>query len=268
MDGSRLATPEEILAWALWWTQVRGLEIFPCEPGGKRPAVRGGFKSATRNRIGILNWYEGRCAGFNLATPTGWPWHDVLDVEGCGKPGGDGWAAFGRLRAAGMLAGTHRLVGTPSHGLHAYFAGSQQRCGSLKAEHIDFKATGGYCLLPPSEVGGRPYVLIEERPPTGRVFDWEAAKYLLRPPRPRPVRAGGYRRGPGSARHLVGWLEGEIQGNRNNGLFWACCRALEAGDEAAVDDLADVALSAGLSRDEVGRTVKSAYRTVGNDQRV
>lgn len=55
-----------------------------------------------------------------------------------------------------------------------------------------------------------------------------------------------------------------MQGNRNNGLFWACCRALETGDEAVIAELADVALSAGLGEAEVRRTISSAYKKVGN----
>ena len=55
-----------------------------------------------------------------------------------------GWAAFNRLKAAGLLAGAFRLVRTPSGAAaHLYFAGTDQRSGSLPGQHLDFKACGG-----------------------------------------------------------------------------------------------------------------------------
>ena len=56
------------------------------------------------------------------------------------------------------------------------------------------------------------------------------------------------------------WLEGELTGNRNSGLFWAATRAFEAGDDDTVDELEAVALAAGLDADEVAKTVQSARR--------
>jgi hypothetical protein len=47
----------------------------------------------------------------------------------------------------------------PVGGMHAYFAGSDQHCGRLPSHHLDFRATGGYILAPPSQVGGKPCAL-------------------------------------------------------------------------------------------------------------
>jgi Bifunctional DNA primase/polymerase, N-terminal len=251
---SRFATAEEMLAWALWWAEVRGLAVFPCEWSGKRPLVAGGFKAATRRRVHILNWWEGHFPGANIATPTGAPGPNVLDAEGRRKPGGDGWAAYGRLKEAGLLAGAHRLVGTPSDGLH----------GHLKAEHIDFQAAGGYVLLPPSSVDGYPYALVDERSPTGTALDWEACKRLLRPP--QPVRRVWVGRHSGRVDHLPGWLAEQPAGNRNKGLHWAACRAAEAGDTGVLAELVAVAVAAGLDEAEAQRTVASAVRTVSDGQ--
>jgi hypothetical protein len=156
------------------------------------------------------------------------------------------------------------MIQTPSRGLHVWFAGTGQQCGRLPGLHIDFKAAGGLVLVPPSYAGGRPYEVLEERPPTGAVLDWEACKRLLCPPQPYTPRRDLSRRGPGSARHLVAWLQGETEGNRNSGLFWAAREAAKAGDEEALAELADVALAAGLGEDEVRRTVASA-RKAGSD---
>jgi hypothetical protein len=261
--------------WALWYA-AHGWAVFPCEPGGKRPATWHGFKDAVSREELICDAFHPlrqRRQPLNIGVSTGWPGGpDVLDVDV--RLNGNGWGAYHWLKRSGMLAGARRLVRTRAGGLHVYFAGTQQRSGSLKDLHVDFKSGGGYVLVPPSYVDeahtddgiAGSYVLLEDRPPTGATFDWEGARQLLCPPRPRLVRSSGYCRGPGSAGHLVAWLEGEVQGNRNNGLFWACCRALEAGDESVIDDLADVALSAGLGHAEVRRTVASAYGQVNGER--
>ena len=259
---------EELREWALWYTQVLRWWVFPLVAFGKKPATRHGFKDATIFEKQIREWWNGDRL-YNIGVVTGYPGPDVLDVEGIRKPGGSGWAGYYRLKDAGMLTGAHLLAGTPSEGAHIYFKGTEQKSGHLKAWHIDFQARGGYITAPPSRIN-RPYhgsyKIIDSRPPTGATFDWDTAKNLLSPPKPVPARrvsrrkSGSVRRGPGSPQHLVRWLEGEFEGNRNNGLFWAATRAFEAGAEDTVDELAEVALAAGLGADEVAKTVQSARK--------
>ena len=119
-------------------------------------------------------------------------------------------------------------------------------------------------LVPPSRVGGRPYEVIDERPPTGAVLDWQAVTQLLSPPGPVRVRTGG-RRG-GSVAHLPAWLAQQANGNRNHALFWAACRAAEAGDQDVLGELADAAVQAGLDRGEALRTIASAARRVTGER--
>ena len=232
--------------------------MFPVARGGKRPAVPHGFKSATRDPVVISNWFEGQYAGCNIGMATGCPGPDVLDVDV--RPDGTGWPAFNRLKRAGLLAGASRLVRTPSGGGHLYFARTLQGCGSLKTAHLDLKGTGGYVLVPPSRVGGRPYEVIDERPPTGAVLDWPAVTALLRPPDPVQVWVGTRR--PGNVAHLPGWLAQQANGNRNRALYWAACRAAEAGNHDVLSELADVAVHVGLDRAEALRTIASAARRI------
>jgi len=239
-----------------------GWPVFPTEIGGKRPAVPRGFKSATTDLRIVADWWEGRYGGCNIAVPTGTPGPDVLDVDV--RPDGSGWAAFNRLKAAGLLAGAHRMVRTPSGGLHLYFAGTGQRCGSLKSEHLDFKAWGGYALVPPSQVDGRPYEIVDDRPRTGAVLDWEACKRLLRPPSPvRKVWVGQHGR---RVDHLPEWMAQQPAGNRNSALHWAACRAAEAGDEAVLAELVAAGVAAGFDEHEAQRTVASAVRSVNGER--
>jgi hypothetical protein len=53
------------------------------------------------------------------------------------------------------------------------------------------------------------------------------------------------------------------EGERNRGLFWAACRAVEEGHAEALDDLVIAAVGTGLSKTEAVRTVASAARTAG-----
>jgi hypothetical protein len=174
------------------------------------------------------------------------------------KPGGDGWTAFNRLKRAGLLAGAKALVRTPSGGLHSYYAGTGQRNGKLPRHHIDFRSAGGYVLAPPSRVHGRPYELLDHRAGARGRLDWQAATRLLEPPRP-----AGKPRGTdaGDLGKLAAWVAAQKEGNRNDGLFWAACRAAETG-HGDLGDLVAAAVTAGLAEAEARRTVTSAARRV------
>ena len=155
-----------------------------------------------------------------------------------------------------MLAGARALVRTPSGGLHAYFTGTSQRNGKLPRHHIDFRSAGGYVLAPPSRVHGRPYELLDHRAgATGRL-DWQAVIRLLEPPRPIARPQGD---AAGDLSKLAAWVAAQREGNRNDGLYWASCRALESG-HSDLDDLVVAAVRAGLAEDEARRTVASAAR--------
>jgi hypothetical protein len=83
-------------------------------------------------------------------------------------------------------------------------------------------------------------------------------------PERQPYRAP--ERGPGDPKdlsHLAAWVAAQPEGNRNHGLFWASCRAAEAGDTAALDGIARAARDAGLDKREVARTIASAQQTAG-----
>ena len=62
---------------------------------------------------------------------------------------------------------------------------------------------------------------------------------LLDPPRPRRQAAG---RAAGDIGKLAAWVAAQQEGNRNDGLFWAACRAAEAG-HGDLDDLVAAAVA-------------------------
>ncbi|MBV9093864.1 MAG: bifunctional DNA primase/polymerase [Streptosporangiaceae bacterium] len=230
-----------------------GWPVFPCKPGEKVPATRHGFRDAATDPDRITWWWT-RHSERNVAIVTGCPGPDVLDVDV--RPGGNGFAAFGRLRREGLLDGASTYVRTPSGGLHAYFTGSGQGNGRLPAHHLDFRSRGGYILAPPSRVAGRPYTLLGHRDGTAGL-GWAAVTRLLDPqPQHRPGRAAGC---PADTSRLAGWVARLSEGNRNDGLFWAANRALDAG-HTDLSQLADAARKTGLDEREITRTLASARR--------
>jgi hypothetical protein len=234
-----------------------GWPVFPCKPDSKEPDTAHGFKDATTDPRRIRAWWSA-APGRNVAIATGAPGPDVLDVDQ--KPDGNGWAALNRVKRAGLLAGARALIRTRSGGLHVYFAGTEQSSGRLVRQFLDFKSCGGYVLAPPSIVGNSPYEVLDHRPGETARLDWCAVRRLLEPVTgvTRPASRAG------DVGALVAWVEKLREGNRNDGLFWASCRAVESGHDSELAALAEAAVRAGLPEAEAHRTVASAARKAAN----
>jgi len=247
--------PVRLLASALRLAAY-GIAVFPCAPDAKRPLTRHGLLDATTDAGTIRDWWR-RHPRANIAMPTGVHSHDVLDVDV--HQNGSGYTAYNRLVRAGLVDSFSRLVITPSGGLHAYFTGTQQPSSSLPAHHLDLKATGGYVLVPPSVVDGRPYELIRRSNGPHQRLDWQAVRNLIAP-------AGAARLAPERVAAPVGieplarWVARLPEGRRNAGTFWAACRAVEQGF-TDLHLLIDAAVEAGLPHVEATRTVHSATRS-------
>jgi len=261
---TRSPAGQTVLAHALAYAQ-RGWPVFPCRPGGKEPATPHGFKDATTDPGRITAWWTAEPRR-NVAIATGAPGPDVLDVDV--RPGGNGYQALRLLSRAGLLAVPAAVVATPSGGMHLYYLGTGQPSGRLPGCHLDFKASGGYVVAPPSAVGGRPYRLIRHQTgPTAQVaggrLDWVAAASLLqsRQPHTQPARPPGH----ADTERLAAWVSRLPEGNRNSGLFWAACRAAETGHSGALDTLAEAARTAGLPAREIEQTITSAQRSAGRE---
>jgi hypothetical protein len=260
-QGQIVTAPRSTLDAALSYA-ARGWPVFPCKTTTKEPATPTGFYDASTDPEWVRYWF-GTWPDLNVAIRTGYPGPDVLDIDV--RRTGTGWAALHRLNRAGLLAGAQRLVRTPSTGLHAYFVGTGQPCGRLKAHHVDLKATGGYVLAPPSYVitddYSGPYVHVGDRDASLTPLDWSAVSALLVPQRSRRAATGPV----GDMDALVRTVAQAEEGNRNNLLFWACCRAVDDGaaDLDALAPLINAVVSAGLPEVEAGRTARSALRRAG-----
>lgn len=239
----------------------RGWPVFPCKPGTKVPhgaLVPHGVKDASTAEDRIRYWWT-RASLSNVGIACGAPGPCVIDFDVAkGKPGRESYV---RLETHGLLAGAQLVVETPSGGRHLYYVGGEQGNGSMPRHGVDFRGRGGYVVAPPSVVDGRPYTVLRTHPGSRARIDFDACRAVLEPPRPvrtLPRPAGG------NHDALIRHVAAQVDGNRNNGLFWAACRAVESdADTAVLDALVDAAVSAGLPERAARRTVESARRRVG-----
>ncbi len=263
-----------------------GWPVFPLVPGEKKPLYRsphprgtrcaGRWSGCGRDGHGVLDatcrldvigewWRRQPRANIGLAcgvTPAGCG-PDVVDVDV--KDGAPGVVSHTRLRDAGLLYGKIAVALTPSGGWHLYFEGSAQGNGVVRGFGIDFRSTGGYVVAPGSLTprGAYRWYLMPTLA-TGGTVDFSAVRDFLKPPPPprsplRPPRLLDQ-----SLDGLVGWVAGQSTGNRQAGLHWACCKALEGGHTPAdLEVLAAAARAAGLGEGDVRKAVGSACRKFG-----
>jgi hypothetical protein len=242
-----------------------GWPVFWCMPGTKVPPKgSNGFYDATTDPAVIRKWWE-RYPDRNIGIRTGAPGPDVLDIDI--KADGDGYGALARLKRAGLTGHAQALVRTRSGGLHCYFTGSAQGCGTLHRHHLDFRASGGYVLAPPSfvEADDRgpagPYQLLDFRSSTG-TLDWQAVRQLLEPPRETPCAPRAVpRAGDGSS--LIAYVARmTTPGDRHGPLLWAAFRARDDGllDDALAAGLVAASVSAGHDERDAWSTVRSVQR--------
>lgn len=137
----------KMLEAALGYTTL-GYPVFPCIPDGKRPITKHGFKDASLDPETIREWWT-RTPTANVAMPTNGL--IVVDIDGKDNP----WLNQRKDLGRGPMSKT------PGGGRHYFFrqpAGKFWRstAGDI-APKVDTRGNGGYVLLPPSIVGGRPY---------------------------------------------------------------------------------------------------------------
>ena len=174
----------------------RGWHVFPCVPGGKRPALRGSWQDhATTEPARIRVWWSR--AAYNIGIACGPSGLVVIDLDiHHGEQPGDPTAATGANVLTGLCEQHGQpyplptyAVDTPSGGTHLYYAApdgrvrnSAGRLGLL----IDVRADGGYVIGAGSRIGERAYTVWDERAPIP-MPPWIADLLERKPP---PAEAG------------------------------------------------------------------------------
>lgn len=137
--------------------------VFPIAKNGKTPLTPHGFKDATRDPKRIREWAR-KFPGCNWAMATGRSSGlVVLDVDNKPEQDRRGEVALHALLPSPNALPPTVVVETPSGGRHYYFRttsaipNSNDRLGS----GLDVRGEGGYVLIPPSSIDGRPYRFIE-----------------------------------------------------------------------------------------------------------
>jgi hypothetical protein len=249
-----------------------GWRVFPVVPLEKVPACAHGVKDATTDPEQITRWWAHH-PDRNVAIATGAPGPDVLDIDR--RAGSSGYPALKLLRRERLIGREQAVIATPSGGLHLYYRGSDQGNGSLRGHHVDFRSGGGYVVAPPSEVRRaadgqpRPYVVVHHQASTDQI-DWATVRGRL-DPQPERTAWTPPRHSDGRAQnldHLVRFVAGQTEGNRDAALYWACCRALDHGQPDLLTALGRAAQDVGLSQREVDRTIQSARQTGRQDPHV
>ncbi|WP_262702256.1 MULTISPECIES: bifunctional DNA primase/polymerase [Streptomyces] len=192
------------------------------------------------------------------------------------KDGTDGLAALARLAREHAFAIPRTVtVLTPSGGRHLWLCGPPglavpNSAGRL-APGIDIRGLGGYLVGPGSYASHGSYRLAPGAPAWAPAPVPSALLRLLTPPRPAPPSSyrPSYRAGPpfpeprpAALEGLVRFVRASREGQRNDRLFWAACRAYETGAGAELAPaLIEAALDTGLSPREARATVASAARS-------
>ncbi|GGL99046.1 DNA primase [Streptomyces fumigatiscleroticus] len=205
--------------------------------------------------------------GYGIAC--GLPPHHLIGIDLDTKSGTDSSAALRELARRHLFTiPATVVVRTPSGGRHLWLSGPPDvvvpnSAGRL-APGIDVRGAGGYLVGPGSRTEHGVYTTA---PGTAHLPPAPCPPALLRlllpPPRTDrpapPSPAGGHGRG------LVQFVLAAHEGQRNTRLFWAACRAYEAGlGPALVEPLVEAARDTGLTEREARATIASAARMTGH----
>jgi len=164
LKESRHGSAPLLLKAALAYTR-RGVPVFPCEPGAKRPLTRNGHWDATTNPRVVERWWQQRPSA-NIGVPTGErSGVVVLDVD----VDDGGLESSAKLERAGTTAPKTARTRTGGGGVHVFFRNPRgteiRNSAGLLGPGLDVRGEGGYVVVPPSRTQG-PYEWVDRSPLT------------------------------------------------------------------------------------------------------
>jgi hypothetical protein len=163
LEDERQGTVPTLRGAALAYAR-RGVPVFPCEPGGKRPLTRSGFWDATTEARRIEAWWA-RWPAANVGVPTGRR-SGLLVLDADARDGGLGSLAL-LERANGALPETTRSR-TGGGGVHVFFrypvGETVRNSAGVLGSGLDVRGEGGYVVVPPSRTQST-YEWLDRSPP-------------------------------------------------------------------------------------------------------
>jgi Bifunctional DNA primase/polymerase, N-terminal len=262
---------------------IRGWHVFPCVPGGKRPALRGNWQDlASADPDRVRDWWAR--GPYNIGVACGPSGLVVIDLdvprahhaddqdEGlAAAPGASMLTALCEEHGQAYPLPTY-AVSTPSGGCHLYYAAPDEpvrnSAGRLGG-FIDVRGDGGYVIGAGSRAGARAYTARDRRPPAP-LPAWIAALLNDDPPGLGPHGPALVPGGARGAAYAMAALREETRrvatarkGTRNDTLNRA---AFSLGQLTAawllppapvITALEDAARRAGLPAGEARRTIAS-----------
>ena len=168
MEEKRRVSNPMLLKAALSYVR-RGIPVFPCEPGGKRPLTYNGFWEATTDMRRIKAWWD-RWPAANVGVPTGKrSGLLVLDID---LRDGGPESLIALERENGPLPRTARAR-TGGGGVHVFFRYPAEKevrnSAGWLGPGLDVRGEGGYVVVPPSRTQGV-YEWMERAPLTEAVW--------------------------------------------------------------------------------------------------
>ena len=280
IDALAPAVPDLPLVRSALSLAGRGWHVFPCVPGGKRPALRGSWQDHATTEPGRIHAWWGQEA-YNIGIACGPSGLVVIDLDTRHhtaelSPAGSRSTVAGTDALAALCAQHGQpcplptyATGTPSGGCHLYHEvpGSPVRnSAGWLGPHIDIRADGGYVIGDGSRIGGRTYTAWDQRRPVP-LPDWLAG--LLEDSH-RPPTASAPTSVPHKTAYATAALHQETRlvatarpGTRNDTLNRAAFslgQLVAAGllpAPTVATALASAAERAGLPAEEARRTIRS-----------
>lgn len=252
----------------------QGFYMFPCEPNGKLPLVKGWPAKATRDPAKIERWAQ-KFDGCNWGVFTG-RYGDgqglvVVDVDN--KDGKNGNASLVALELLGQEFPATMETATPTGGRHLIYAVPQavKQGVDVLGTGLDIRSKGGFVLGPGSVINGRAYVV--DRPDIPQPApQWLIDRCGLTPDRPSEAtadrRALLARVDPARAvARAIEYLEAQeavTEGGRNHAAFKVASQLKDLGVPAEQIEplmLEHWPCEPMLDSAELRVTIASAYRS-------
>ncbi|WP_405884345.1 bifunctional DNA primase/polymerase [Streptomyces sp. NBC_01384] len=257
----------------------RGLAVFPLGPL-KQPVIRnphpdrdcrggcGQFghgvhdASTDSDTVRALFRAARRATGYGIAC--GRPPHHLIGLDLDRKNGLDGITTLTYLATQnGFHLPDTVTIATPSGGRHLWLAAPPDAAipnsASRLGPGIDVRGSGGYLVGPGSASPKGAYQTLPGHPSDPAPAPLALLR-LIQPSRPPVATPPARSIGPRSIEPLVRFVRDSPDGQLNNRLYWAACRAYEAANEpdAAADALLQAAIDAGHPERGAARTIASA----------